>query len=418
MRHLISSTLLLGGILLSGCQLGQSTQAQPEGQGFGAEDGPIAVEAAIARLGSAAIPLTLTGTSEPIQTVSLRSRAEGQLLSLAVDAGDPVQAGQAIGQVDAQLLQTSVNEATAELASRQAEVARAEAAVAEAQSRVEQTRAELRQAEADASRLQYLATEGATSAQAAELAVTNLATQQQVVRSAEQQVRSQQQAVTAAQGRVQSQAAIVAQTRERLSYATLIAPLDGVVLSKAIDPGNLVQPGGEVLQIGDFSAVKVVVQVSELDRSAIRLGQPVSVEFDAFPGETFSGRVTRISPVADSTSRLIPVDVEVANPSRQLGSGLLARVEFSTAATQRVIVPESALTVGDTAQPTVFLLDQDGDAATVTPRPVEVGDRADGRVEVLSGLNAGETFVVRSDRSLTPGQAVKLSVLSETNDQP
>jgi HlyD family secretion protein len=187
------------------------------------------------------------------------------------------------------------------------------------------------------------------------------------------------------------------------------------VVERVTEPGNLVQPGDEVVSLGDFSAIKVVVQVSELELATIRTGQPVQVRLDALPEQTFQGRVARISPAADPTARLIPIEITMPNPTGQLGSGLLARVTFQSTQAQPVVVPESALAAaGEENASTLFVVETNDAAATVSARPVQVGDRANGRVEVRTGLEPGESYVVRSSAPLQDGQSVRLSILSET----
>jgi RND family efflux transporter MFP subunit len=157
------------------------------------------------------------------------------------------------------------------------------------------------------------------------------------------QVRTEEQAVAAAQGRVVAQEALVAEAKERRSYAKLISPITGVITEKVTEPGNLVQPGNEILKIGDFSRAKVIVQVSELELGKIKVGQSVEVSLDAFPNKKYTGRVIRISPAADTTARLIPVEVEIPNTDGNIGSGLLARVNFQSTAQQRVVIPQTAI---------------------------------------------------------------------------
>ena len=132
--------------------------------------------------------------------------------------------------------------------------------------------------------------------------------------------------------------------------------------------------------------------------------------------------MTRISPAADARSRLIPIEVTIPNPQGRLGSGLLARVSFQRGNTQTVVVPESATQIGSRPAgnqqnplpktATMYVLNRDGDSATVSARQVQLGDRADGQVQVLSGLKPGESFVVKSSGALQDGASVRLSFLS------
>jgi HlyD family secretion protein len=411
----LTGPLLLSGLLITaaGCNSLPGRNAESAAEAAEASEA-IAVEATTAGTGSVEDALEYTGTTRPNQQVSLRAQVEGQVVSLTVDAGDAVTRGAALGQLNSRLLAVDVSEAEAELDARRSEVAQAQAAVGNARTDVERAKVALRQAQADRDRLQRLADAGAISDQEAEQAQLTLETAQQAVLAAEEQLRSQQQTVNSNQGRVQSQQAVVAQTQERLSYATLNSPLTGKVLNRLVEPGDFVQSGQAVLELGDLSAIKVTVQLSELDLGQIRLGQPVQVRLDAFPDETISGQVTRIAPAADATSRLIPIEVTIPNPDSRIGSGLLARVRFEDATTTRVVVPESALQLAeDPSEPTLFIIQQPDTEPTVLARTVQVGTTANGQVEILSGLNPGEVFVLSSADPLEDGQAVRLSILSD-----
>ncbi|MEX0269340.1 efflux RND transporter periplasmic adaptor subunit [Leptolyngbyaceae cyanobacterium UHCC 1019] len=410
-----------GGLPKSEAQTGQQQ----------ANAGPASVDVAIARALPLQQPVEYTGTTQPYRQVSLRSQVEGTVLDLAVDVGDRVTQGQTVGQLNDAVLAAAVVEAEAEVAARQADVAEANAEVSTAQTQVEDQRLRLQQTRSDLARLELLFREGAIAAQAVETARTAAGTAQQALRSAEAQVRTRRQAVTAIQRRVIAQRAIVAQEKERQSQTQLTSPVTGSVLERVTEPGNLAQPGSEILKLGDFSRVKVVVQVSERELGSLRVGQPVQVRLDAFPQKAIAGRIARISPAADPTSRLIPIEVIIPNSDESIGSGLLARVNFAQQQLTRVVVPETALQTdkdrrsrspssgdaqaADRPSPTqgnIFTIAQ-GEKPTVSARPVTLGKRLDGKVEVVSGLGVGDRFVSRSSKALKNGDPVKLSSISE-----
>lgn len=373
---------------------------------------------AIAQTGLLKQQPEFTATTVPYRTVSLRSRIEGQLLALSVDVGSTVKQGQTLGQVDDALLVTALNQAEAELASLKSEVSKVNTQIANRKAEVERLRLELVQAQSDANRQQTLFKQGAIAEQAAEQSRTEAQTAAQALRAAVSQVNSEQQALTTAQGRVVAQQAVVAEARKRRSYARLVSPINGVVAEKVSEPGNFLQPGNEVLKISDLNKVKVVVQLSELELGRARVGQSVQVKFDAFPNQIYTGVVGRISPVADATARLVPVEVDIPNINNKISSGLLARVTFDANTVQRVIIPQTALQdrqgqQASNPQGTIFVLAKGTEKPTVNVRNVTLGQRGDGKVEILSGLQPGESFVVRSGKPLKDGETVRLSVLSE-----
>jgi HlyD family secretion protein len=431
---LIYKSLFLPGLLLTAsCGLLPPGEAQsdsnPQQQQQQQQQTPT-VNTAVARHGSLEKNIEYVGTTFPVREVALRSRVEGQLLDVAVDVGDLVEQGQVLARIDDSISEATVVQAQAEVAALQSEVASLKADVNDARAQVEQARLQLQQAQSDAARTNQLFQQGAIAEQEAELDRTAVGTAKQRLQSAQQQVVNRNSAVVAAQRRVAAQQAIVAQEQQRQSFTALTSPVTGSVLARVLEPGDLAQPGNEVLRLGDFSQIQVQVQISELELAKIQTGQTAQVRLDAFPEQTFTGKVTQISLAADSTARLIPVEVTIPNQDRRIGRGLLARVNFEQQSNRLVIVPETAIEIDsestqnnsatnpktnpktDTA--TMFILQQQGKQAIVTTRQVKIGDRANSQVEIASGLEPGEKFVVRSSGNLQNGDRVRPSFISES----
>lgn len=449
------------GLPLSSCERPSDAETRTQSSQSVPESRPINVDVAIASRGQLQDGLEYTGTTAPMREVSLRSQVEGQVLELTVDVGDRVQQGQVVARLDDRILRGSLNQARAEKAAQRSAVVSAQSQVGDALIKVEQARLQLQQAEADitrlrtslnarveqarleaeqtqvdADRLRSLAEEGATAAQAAEQAVTRAKQARQlllneqasadqqigqaqtaartaakILRSAEAQVAIERQRVSAAEAQVAAQKALIDQSQSRQSFATLRSPIAGKVISRASESGNLVQPGTEILSLGDFSRIKVEIEVSELKLGHLHLGQPASVTLDAFPTRPFKGTLTRISPAADPTTRLVPVEIAIDNPTSTIGSGLLARVRFDAnrAKIAAVSVPETALN----GENILFVVKKRGKEAFAEARLVKSGNRANGQVEILDGLSLGEAFVVRSSQSLKDKTPIRISILSK-----
>ncbi len=405
--------LILMTLLLS---LPACTNA-PNGEKVGAttpstEDLPL-VEVAVARTGSLGGEPEYVGTTLPLQEATIRVQVAGQLKSLAADVGDQVKEGQPLASVDTNVLMAELDRAQGELAARQTDVTRAQNQSSNAQGNLEEQRIDLQAAQVEADRIQQLEAQGAVSSQEAERARRMLKQAEQAFKSAEKQVQVEVRALEVAQTRVATQRTLVVQERERIASTTLVAPISGTVMERGSAPGSLLRPGDMILKLGDFSKVKVLAQVSELTLPKIRIGQAVQLNLDAFLSEQLTGTVSRISPATDPKARLVPVEVMMANPQGKIGSGLLARVRF-TKPSEKVIVPLEVVQEKAGVSPTVLVVTE---SSTVVVRPVKLGARAEGQVEVLSGLQPGESFIVRSGQPMKEGDRVRFALPEGTEEQ-
>ncbi len=406
-----SHRLILVGLVitLTGCGLQQGDRAQ-------SQDATL-VDVAVARPQSLQEELEYIGSTGPAEEISLRAQADGQLLSLKVKAGDRVKLGQVLGQLDGASLASVVSQAQAELAARESEASRAENELENARLQIEQAQNALQQNRADSTRLEKLYREGAISARVEKAARTRAETTALALRSAQSQVRLEQEAIVAAKSRVKVQQVAVKRAMAQKSFASITSPLEGVVLKQFVEPGRNVRTGDEILKLGDFRQVLVKTQVSEVEVPKIRVGQMVQVALDALAQKEFTGKVSRVSASSDPTVRLVPIEVTLNNPEKQIGNGLLARVRFEQETSKRILVPATALQEADNNASTLFVVQQDGKQAKVNTRPVRLGNQANGQVEVVAGLSAGESFVTRSDKLLKDGEMVRLSAIAKNSSQ-
>ncbi|HHP7230164.1 MAG TPA: efflux RND transporter periplasmic adaptor subunit [Xenococcaceae cyanobacterium] len=355
------------------------------------------------------------GTTQPTTELSLRSQVAGTLTSLAVEVGDQVTKGQVIGQIDDRLLLSVVQQEQSELASLESELTKTKIEVKNAEIKVQEASVRLKQAENDRVRYQNLAQQGLISQQEAESFATAAEVAQKAVLLAEEAVKVAQQDVTSAIGRVAAQKSVIAESRQRQAYTQLIAETTGIVTQKVSEPGNLVQEGEEILKIGTFDPIQVVVLVSELDLDHVGVGQTVAVKLDAFPESNFVGRVKRIAPVANVATRQIPIEIVIANSQTKIKGGLLTRVSFKASDTPQIAIPETAI-IQQEGKNYVFVLAETNTQqrkAIVTKRQIQLGDRAKQKVAILQGLQSGEQIVLRSSQPLNDGETVGLSIISE-----
>jgi Cu(I)/Ag(I) efflux system membrane fusion protein len=194
---------------------------------------------------------------------------------------------------------------------------------------------------------------------------------------------------------------------------TFRSPAAGVVIQKAVLPGQRLMPGEPVYRIADLATVWVEGEVFERDLPSVRVGQQVSAEFPALPGQHRAGRIAYIYPTLDPTTRTARVRVELPNPGLALKPGMYATVRLTAETAPVLSVPRSAVLVtGERAL--AFLKRADG---AFEPRPVSLGRASDERLEILHGLARGDT-VVASATFLVDAESNLGTILGGMGDMP
>ena len=182
----------------------------------------------------------------------------------------------------------------------------------------------------------------------------------------------------------------ISRTGQTLKSLTLYSPISGFVMERNAFPSQRVTPETVLYTLADLSTVWVMADVFEYEAVSIRLNQPATLTLAYLPGRAFHGRVSYILPQVDPATRTLKVRIEVANPGYALKPDMYGEVEFQTGGARRLVVPQSAvLNSGD--HQTVFV---DGGNGYFEPRAVKIGEQMDGRIEILSGLKAGERIVI------------------------
>ena len=196
-----------------------------------------------------------------------------------------------------------------------------------------------------------------------------------------------------------------AQYQNTLTNTVLKSPITGVVTARNYDPGDMTgaQP---VLTVGQTTPnVKVVINVNESDLAVVKHGMTVDVTFDAYDGEKFTGRITRVAPALDIPTRTFPVEVTVANNDERIRPGMFARVGINLGARDNVVVPDRAV-VKQTGSANKYVYTYSN--GTVAYKKVELGQRLDDSFELLSGIEDGDTVVIAGQVRLADGVAVSV----------
>jgi HlyD family secretion protein len=352
--------------------------------------------------GDLAKSVVATGKVTPIIKVEVKSKASGIVKNLLVDYGDHVKKGQLLAQLDKIEIE--------------AQVEQSRAALEAAQANLKSTQADLERAKVDAEgpdvpllkraydRATGMAKDGVVSASALDDAQKNyeLALNKQNVSKA--QVTVLRAKISQAQAQVQQDQANLKQLEEQLSYTDIVSPIDGIVLSRDVQMGDAVSSilvlGSSatlVMNLGDTSEVYVKGKVDESDIGKVYLGQPARIKVESFKDKTFTGKVTKISPMGVEKDNVTTFEVRVSiqNPGGELKAEMTANAEIILEEHKSVLqIPEGAI-----------LYDKDKKASVEIPDPkgkdgknkvaVNIGISNGAKTEVLSGLKEGDQVVLQ-----------------------
>lgn len=211
-----------------------------------------------------------------------------------------------------------------------------------------------------------------------------------------------QRALDEALSKLQEDRATLDLARARLERTEIRAPFSGVIGIREVSPGDYITAGQEIVNLEAIDPIKVAFKAPEVMLAYLEVGQEVTVTVDAFPGQEFTGEVYAINPRIEASGRSVDLRARVPNPNSVLRPGLFARIAIIFDRRENaILVPERALVPIQSRQ-TVFVV-ENGSAVT---RDVETGGRANGQVEILSGLEPGEVIVTAGQLKLREGTPV------------
>lgn len=329
----------------------------------------VTYEESVAEIGSISTSVTATGTIEPVTKVEVGTQVSGIINKIYVDYNSVVHKGQVIAELDKTNLSSELQSAQSNLANAQSN---------------------LNYQKSNFDRYQKLFDKGLISANDYEQA--RLSYEQ-----AQQQVAIQQQSVQKA--------------RTNLGYATITAPIDGVVLSKEVEEGQTVASAMTTPTLfiiaQDLTDMRVIADVDEADIGDVREGQRVTFSVDAYPDDTFDGTVTQVRQEATTESNVVTYEVVISAPNDdlKLKPGLTANVNIITQEANNVIVipskalrfnPSEALlsegqSIVPAKQPGPHVWQIDGN--TIRGINVQTGFQGGNLTEILSGLSSGDKVI-------------------------
>jgi len=352
--------------------------------------------------GDLAQSVVATGKIQPITKVEVKSKASGIVKKELVDAGDRVKTGQVLAELDKEELQAQVRGDEAQLTAAEANLRASEADVE--RSKVDAQGVDVPTLQRAYQRAQTMASQGVVSASALDDAQRNYEMAINKRDLARAQLIINEAKVKQAQAQVTQYKASLARSEEQLNYATIVAPIDGEVLSRDVEVGDAVSSilvlGSSatlVMTLGNMKQVYVDGKVDESDIGKVYLGQPARIKVESFKDKTFSGKVTKIAPMGVEKDNVTTFQVRVSidNSGGELKALMTANAEIILKEDHNVlIIPENAI-----------IYDKDKKAQVEVPDPkgkdgkrkvaVTVGISNGAKTELLSGLRKGDKVVLQ-----------------------
>jgi HlyD family secretion protein len=352
--------------------------------------------------GDIARSVVATGKIQPITKVELKSKASGLVEKLYVDINQNVHKGQVLAQLDQQ-------EILAQVAAQKAQLAAAEANVVTYRENIVQDKVNAEAPDLPMYQQTYqrnleMLKQGIVSQQTLDNAQRDYLANKNKQAGAQAQIGVDGAKLRQAEAQVKQAQASLDQLNEQLSYTTLTAPMDGVVLSRDVEVGDAVSSilvlgstATLVMTLGDTTQVYVNGKVDEADIGNVYLGQPARIRVESFPNKIFNGKVTKIAPLGVEKDNVTTFEVRVSidNPSGELKANMTANAE--------ILIKEDKSVLSVPAQAVIYDADKNASVFVPDPKqkegqrkiPVKAGISNGSRIEILDGLKEGDTVVLQ-----------------------
>jgi RND family efflux transporter MFP subunit len=363
------------------------------------ESAPREVRVALVQLAPWERSVPAVGQLEPFERVLVATKVPGRLAELRADRGDRVRRGEVVAMLESREYEMRVRASEAAVAAARALLGLSEGAddalEPESTSAVRLARAELDRARLDRERTTALAREGVDSQAVSDTAEADH-------RAAESRLQEAFELVAARRATLAQRRAELEIARSQLEETRIEAPFDGQVMARMTGPGAYLAVGDPLLELVRTDPLRLVLSVGERDGSAVRAGQDVRARVEGYPSE-IAGTVARLAPSLADGSRSLVVEVDVPDPEARLRAGLFAEARIVVAPDESVPVIPAAALVSFAGLDKAFVVRE----GKTEERRLTLGRREPARVEVLSGLAAGEE-VVLSPGKLGGGETVRV----------
>ncbi|MBK9205703.1 MAG: efflux RND transporter periplasmic adaptor subunit [Candidatus Obscuribacter sp.] len=366
--------------------------------------------------------LTLPGNIGAIQYTTIYARVDGYLRDRMVDIGDHVKTGQLLARIDTPTIDESLAQAKADLVRAQANVDKANAdykeAVAKqatAQAEIEKATGNVAYATVTATRWQNLVSRGAVSAQSRDEKVrlleatsADLKANNSNLKAAEAQVLACKSQIAEAKANVVAKQAEVARITAEQNFQKVVAPFDGIITLRKVDPGALITKGSqsdslELFQLAKIDRLRIYVNAPQRVARYLKKGMVAQVMVPEYPDGNYKGVVTNISGGLDPNTRTRQTEIQIDNKDHALLPGMYAEVNLTGSREEKwITVPGTTIVTRPEGQ--YLLIAKDGKAHY---QQVTIGRDFGSEVEIRTGLSGNEHVAVSPNDDIIQGEAVK-----------
>jgi HlyD family secretion protein len=342
------------------------------------------------------------------QRASVGAVVTGRVVRIPVEEGQSVKRGDVLIVLDDEDERASVAQARGAVAQAEARLRQLrEVSLPAAEQGLIQAQANFTQARQQHERAKELKVKGFVSQAALDDAQRNLDVAESQLRAAKLQVATNRPSgsdFALAQTALAQARANLGVAQAKLDQTVILAPVDGTLIARNVEPGNVVQAGKELMALAPEGETQVVVQIDEKNLAQLRIGQHALVSADAFPRERFAAALVYINPGIDALRGSVEVKLRVPKPPVYLRQDMTVSVDIEIARSAgTVVVPADVVRDANSAEPWVLAVD----GWRAVRRAVKLGLKGDGRVEVLDGVAPGDRLISASQAMVKSGQRVR-----------
>lgn len=333
--------------------------------------------------------ISISGVLVPVKTVNVFSKLTGQVEKIGADVGSNVKAGDIIATLETKTLNTQLQQAQASLNS---------ALVSEqiAKNQAEQSKLNFESVTRAYERTKELYNSGAVS----KVEMDDMTTKYEIAKK--QYELATGASLNQSKAAISSAQANINNIKIQIENANIMSPINGVVVNRNINAGELASPSNPLFTIADTSTLKLKGTIPQKYLPFVKVGQDIDVQVDIYPNKIYKGKISSIGPMAINTGMYFPIEISIKNTDN-IKPGVSAHASINISSEEGIVIPSSAIIQND-GESYVYVIENN----TAKKRIVEVGITNDNQSQIISGLNINEKVAISNVNNLFDNAVVNV----------